>query len=97
MVNPRRARADRRTAALNSALAIHGGTFYSAAKGLLVATGGRGMAVNVRRIDCAADNALEQIDAIRRQLSPDGEVVPESGRALTQQVFGEALSPVPAP
>jgi histidinol dehydrogenase len=52
------------------------------------------MGLNIRRIDCAAENAVELIEAIRRQLSPDGEVVPERGRALTQQVFGEALSPV---
>lgn len=51
------------------------------------------MALKVRSIDCAADNAMELIEAIRRQLSPDGEIVPERGRALTQQVFGEALSP----
>jgi histidinol dehydrogenase len=51
------------------------------------------MALHIRRIDCAAENAMEQIEAIRRQLSPDGDVVPERGRALTEKVFGEALSP----
>lgn len=52
------------------------------------------MKLAIRRIDCTEENALDQIAAIRRQLSPDGEVVPERGRALTQRVFGEALSPV---
>lgn len=52
------------------------------------------MALRIRRIDCTEENALDQIAAIRRQLSPDGEIVPERGRALTQRVFGEALSPV---
>jgi histidinol dehydrogenase len=52
------------------------------------------MTLQLRRIDCAEDNALERIAAIRQQLSPDGEVVSDRGRALTQRVFGEALSPV---
>jgi len=52
------------------------------------------MKLEIRRIDCTEENALAQIAAIRQQLSPDGEVVSERGRALTQRVFGEALSPV---
>jgi histidinol dehydrogenase len=51
------------------------------------------MALHMRRIDCAAENAMESIEALRRLLSPDGEVVSEAGRALTQKVFGEPLSP----
>jgi histidinol dehydrogenase len=51
------------------------------------------MTLKLRRIDCAEDDALDLIAAIRRQLSPDGDVVPERGRALTQKVFGEPLSP----
>lgn len=51
------------------------------------------MTRKLRRIRYGEGNALEQIAAIRRQLSPDGEVVSERGLALTRKVFGEALSP----
>jgi histidinol dehydrogenase len=51
------------------------------------------MPLKIRRIDCAAENALALLADLRRQLSPDGEVVPERGRELTVKVFGEALSP----
>jgi histidinol dehydrogenase len=51
------------------------------------------MALKIRRIDCAAEQARTFLAELRRQLSPDGEIVPESGKALTIQVFGEALSP----
>ncbi len=52
------------------------------------------MTLKMRRLDCAQDDAVARIDEIRRQLSPDGEVVSERGRALTQKVFGEVLPPV---
>jgi histidinol dehydrogenase len=51
------------------------------------------MGLQIRRIDCADGNTIALIDAIRRQLSPDGDVVSERGRALTKKVFGEVLSP----
>jgi histidinol dehydrogenase len=54
---------------------------------------GNDMALAIRRIECAADSALELVRNIRRQLSPDGEVVSERGKALTKKVFGEELSP----
>ena len=52
------------------------------------------MTLAIRRIDCAADNALAAIEEIRQQLSPDGEVVSSRGQALTKKVFGEPLSPL---
>ncbi len=52
------------------------------------------MTLKMRRLDCAHEDTAARIDEIRRQLSPDGEVVSERGRALTQKVFGEVLSPV---
>jgi histidinol dehydrogenase len=51
------------------------------------------MVLAIRRIDCAANDAVKLINNIRRQLSPDGEVVSEGGQKLTKKVFGEALSP----
>ncbi len=51
------------------------------------------MALRIRRINCGRDDALALIEELRAQLSPDGEVVPERGRALTQKVFGEVLPP----
>jgi histidinol dehydrogenase len=51
------------------------------------------MALQLRRVDCTKANAVDLIAAIRRQLSPDGDIVSERGRALTRQVFGEELSP----
>jgi histidinol dehydrogenase len=52
------------------------------------------MALQVRLLDSARKDTLAAITALRRQLSPDGEVVPERGRALTRRVFGEELPPV---
>jgi histidinol dehydrogenase len=49
--------------------------------------------VNLRRINCAAADAVEQIAALRARLSPQGEVVSVRGRKLTEAVFGEALPP----
>lgn len=49
--------------------------------------------VNLRRIDCAAVDAPQQLAALRDQLSAQGEVVSPRGRELTQSVFGEALPP----
>jgi histidinol dehydrogenase len=49
--------------------------------------------VNLRRINCAAADAGEQIAALRARLSPQGEVVSARGRKLTEAVFGEPLPP----
>ncbi len=51
------------------------------------------MTLNIRRIDCARDDAREAILALRRQLSPRGDVVSPQGRARTIAAFGEPLSP----
>jgi histidinol dehydrogenase len=51
------------------------------------------MKLAIRRIDCSTGEAAGFLTALRRQLSPDGNVVPASGQALTQRVFGEPLSP----
>lgn len=51
------------------------------------------MRLKIKRIDCAADDALTHVAALRKALSPDGDAVTERGKALTQRVFGEPLSP----
>lgn len=47
----------------------------------------------IRTIDTRRDDARAAIDALRRQLSPAGDVVSPEGRARTLAVFGEPLSP----
>lgn len=49
--------------------------------------------VNVRRIDGTAPNAIEQIQQIRSQLSPAGDLVSQRSRKLTEEVFGSPLTP----
>ena len=49
--------------------------------------------LNISRIDCANDDAHEAILGLRRQLSPDGNVVSPQGRARTIAAFGEPLTP----
>src|SRR3954468_3061129 len=49
--------------------------------------------VNICRIDCASDDAREAILELRRQLSPQGNVVSPQGRARTIAAFGEPLTP----
>lgn len=49
--------------------------------------------LNVPRIDCAQDDALEALRNLRRQLSPRGDVVSPQGRARTIAAFGEPLTP----
>ena len=51
------------------------------------------MALSIRRIDCSRENAKSAIAELRRQLSPQGDVVTPAGRARTVAAFGEALSP----
>lgn len=50
--------------------------------------------LNLRRIRFADAQAKEQLAALRKQLSPQGDVVSQRGRELTEKVFGEALPPV---
>ncbi len=49
---------------------------------------------DIRRIVLAEATAAEQLEELRRQLSPQGNVVSPRGRALTEAVFGQALSPI---
>lgn len=49
--------------------------------------------LRIRRIHRADPTAAEQLAELRGQLSAQGNVVSAKGRALTEKVFGEALSP----
>lgn len=49
--------------------------------------------LTIRHVD-ARDGSAEILDQLRERLSPRGDVVSPRGRALTEKVFGEALSPV---
>ena len=49
--------------------------------------------LNICRIDCASDDAREAIQELRRQLSPNGNVVSPQGRERTIAAFGEPLTP----
>jgi histidinol dehydrogenase len=51
------------------------------------------VALAIRRIDCSRDDAKSAIAELRRQLSPQGDVVTPEGRARTVAAFGETLSP----
>jgi histidinol dehydrogenase len=50
-------------------------------------------ALNIPRIDTRRDDVQEALDALRQKLSPAGNVVSETGRKKTIEVFGEPLSP----
>ena len=50
-------------------------------------------ALSIRRIRCGGEDAAAQLGALRAQLGAQGNVVSARGRALTEKVFGEALSP----
>ncbi len=54
------------------------------------------MELAIQRIDTSSPAAAGQIEALRRKLSPEGEVVSEAGRQKTIAVFGEPLTPVQA-
>ncbi|QDS93342.1 Histidinol dehydrogenase [Roseimaritima multifibrata] len=45
-------------------------------------------------VDARSESTVEVLDALRAKLSPQGNVVSPRGRALTEKVFGEALTPV---
>jgi histidinol dehydrogenase len=47
----------------------------------------------IDRIDTRRDDVAAALDALRRKLSPAGNVVSEAGRRRTIEVFGEPLSP----
>jgi histidinol dehydrogenase len=49
--------------------------------------------LKISRIDCASDDARQAIRELRRQLSPQGNVVSPQGRARTIAAFGAALTP----
>lgn len=51
------------------------------------------MPLNIRRIDASREDFTSQLDALRQQLSPSGNVVSPKGRELTMRVFGEPLLP----
>jgi histidinol dehydrogenase len=51
------------------------------------------LSLNLRRIDCSREDALEAIAALRRELSPKGNVVSSEGKARTIAGFGEPLTP----
>ena len=49
--------------------------------------------LNIPVIDCAKEDARELFAGLREKLSPRGDVVSESGRQRTVELFGAALSP----
>lgn len=49
--------------------------------------------LNIRRVDARGDSAAGLLDELRTRLSPQGDVVSPRGRALTEEVFGEPLTP----
>lgn len=51
------------------------------------------MSLKLPTIDARQPGYSAQLDAVRKQLSPSGNVVSERGRAITQRVFGAALTP----
>ncbi len=51
------------------------------------------MALAIRRIDCSRDDARRAIADLRRELSPQGNIVSPEGKARTIAVFGEPLTP----
>ncbi|MEK6239486.1 MAG: histidinol dehydrogenase [Planctomycetales bacterium] len=50
--------------------------------------------LSITRIRCDRDDARDALRGLRAKLSPQGDVVSESGRRKTMEVFGEALSPL---
>jgi histidinol dehydrogenase len=53
----------------------------------------RTTSLNIRQIRCADQRAAEQLAALRKQLTAQGNVVSPRGKELTQKVFGEPLPP----
>ena len=50
--------------------------------------------LHLLRIDTQSDSVTQQIDQLRKKLSPNGNIVSQRGHALTVSVFGEAIPPV---
>ncbi|QEG41640.1 histidinol dehydrogenase [Roseimaritima ulvae] len=50
--------------------------------------------LNIPVVDASVEGASTVLDELRQKLSPQGDVVSPRGRALTEKVFGEPLSPV---
>jgi len=50
--------------------------------------------LSIRRIDSRREDIRAAMNALRRRLSPEGNVVSEAGRRRTIEVFGEPLSPI---
>jgi histidinol dehydrogenase len=49
--------------------------------------------LNLRRVRCGDSQAIQRLSALRAQLGSEAEMVSPRSRALTEKVFGEALSP----
>jgi histidinol dehydrogenase len=49
--------------------------------------------LRIRKIDARSGGIASELDELRRQLSPSGNVVSPKGRQLTERVFGEPLLP----
>jgi histidinol dehydrogenase len=49
--------------------------------------------LNIQRVDARSGSA-EILDRLREKLSPQGNVVSPRGRALTEEVFGQPLTPI---
>lgn len=49
--------------------------------------------LSISRIDARSGDVQAALDALRRKLSPGGNVVSEAGRQKTIEVFGQSLSP----
>jgi histidinol dehydrogenase len=50
--------------------------------------------LNIAKLDARQDSAHRLMDELRARLSPQGNVVSPRGRELTEQVFGQPLTPV---
>jgi len=53
----------------------------------------RDSTLNLLRIDSRKDDIRAAMDQLRRRLSPSGNVVSQTGRQRTVEIFGEPLSP----
>ncbi len=51
------------------------------------------MNLTIPTIDCSVQDPLQALAELRRKLSPQGDVVSESGRQRTMALFGEPLAP----
>lgn len=66
---------------------------FASFRNLILSSYQEKMPLNVRRIDANRKEFAGQLDALRQQLSPSGNVVSPKGRELTERVFGEPLLP----